>query len=169
MFQEYQCQIYDSKTKQLSHYKTQFGTSKHMGTKEISKLQTQSRNNDSILKKKYKSSHNNLINKIETKKTMKTRVKEITGMVTYEKSSEVITETENNESFKYKFLDFLGKMHNLLRGAGVTGDPALDDILNCLFLCYIEDPKREILICQTAPNHVIMELFKEKSRIMLNI
>lgn len=139
MFQEYQCQIYDSKTKQLSHYKTQFGTSKHMGTKEISKLQTQSRNNDSILKKKYKSSHNNLINKIETKKTTKTRVKETTGMVTYEKSSEVITETENNESFKYKFLDFLGKMHNLLRGAGVTGDPALDDILNCLFLCYIED------------------------------
>ena len=30
-------------------------------------------------------------------------------------------------------------MHNLLRGAGVTGDEALDDILNCLFLCYIED------------------------------
>ena len=54
MFQEYQCQIYDSKTKQLSHYKTQFGTSKHMGTKEISKLQTQSRNNDSILKKNIK-------------------------------------------------------------------------------------------------------------------
>ena len=79
---------------------------------------------------------------------MKLRIKEKSEMdskkhktnkLIYKKNDNIIQNTEINESFKHKFLDFLGQKHNLLRGAGVTGDQALDDILNCLFLCYIED------------------------------
>lgn len=62
-----------------------------------------------------------------------------TNKLIYKKNDIIIQNTEINESFKYKFLEFLGKMHNLLRGASVTGDEALDDILHCLCLCYLED------------------------------
>ena len=65
--------------------------------------------------------------------------KKKTNKLIFEKSATEIANTLNDENFKKKFLDFLNKMHNLLRGCAVTGDPALDDILNTLFLCYIED------------------------------
>ena len=65
--------------------------------------------------------------------------KKKTNKIIFEKSASEIANTINDENFKKKFLDFLNKMHNLLRGCAVTGDPALDDILNTLFLCYIED------------------------------
>jgi type I restriction enzyme S subunit len=65
--------------------------------------------------------------------------KKKTNKIIFEKSAIEIANTLNDENFKKKFLDFLNKMHNLLRGCAVTGDPALDDILNTLFLCYIED------------------------------
>jgi type I restriction enzyme S subunit len=65
--------------------------------------------------------------------------KKKTNKIIFEKSASEIANTLNDENFKKKFLDFLNKMHNLLRGCAVTGDPALDDILNTLFLCYIED------------------------------
>ena len=66
-------------------------------------------------------------------------LKRKTNLLIYENPENIINESQNTESFKYKFLDFLGKMHNLLRGASVTGDQALDDILHTLCLCYLED------------------------------
>ena len=65
--------------------------------------------------------------------------KKKTNKIIFEKSEDEIANSIINENFKQTFLDFLAKMHNLLRGCAVTGDPALDDILNTLFLCYIED------------------------------
>jgi len=65
--------------------------------------------------------------------------KKKTNKIIFEKSEDEIKNSLKSESFKKKFLDFLNEMHNLLRGCAVTGDPALDDILNTLFLCYIED------------------------------
>jgi hypothetical protein len=65
--------------------------------------------------------------------------KKKTNKVIFEKSAIEIANTITDEKFKKKFLDFLNEMHKLLRGCAVTGDPALDDILNTLFLCYIED------------------------------
>ena len=65
--------------------------------------------------------------------------KKKTNKIIYKKTEAEIANTLDNENFKYKFLEFLNKMHNLLRGCAVTGEPALDDILNTLFLCYIED------------------------------
>ena len=65
--------------------------------------------------------------------------KKKTNKLIFEKSAIEIENSITNESFKKKFLDFLNEMHNLLRGCAVTGDQALDDILNTLFLCYIED------------------------------
>ena len=148
MNSKYKCGICDSKPDQISHHKMHIETQKHKDKRTIFELELKQLTNED-LEQQYKT-HNieEIINKIETKKTIKLKIKEKTPMelkkhktntLIYEKPTNAITETKNNESFKYKFLDFLGKMHNLLRGAGVTGDEALDDILNCLFLCYIED------------------------------
>ena len=148
MPQKYTCDICKSNPDQLSHHKSHLATQKHKDKRSIFELQLKSMTNEK-LEEKYKTRNiEEIINKIETKKIIKLIVKNKTDMdfkkrrtntIIYEKSQDTITDTENSESFKYKFLVFLGKMHNLLRGAAVTGDQALDDILYCLFLCYIED------------------------------
>ena len=148
MVQKYKCGICDSKPDQLSHHKMHIDTQKHKDKHTIFELKLQSMTNEELVEKYETYNINEIINKIETKKIIKLKIKEKTEMdskkhktnkLIYKKNDIIIQNTEINESFKYKFLDFLGKMHNLLRGAGVTGDQALDDILNCLFLCYIED------------------------------
>ena len=45
----------------------------------------------------------------------------------------------NEEDFKNIFKLKLARWHNLLSGSGTTGDPALDDIINIIVLCYLED------------------------------
>lgn len=65
--------------------------------------------------------------------------KKKTDRIIYQKSNEDISITKKNEIFKKNFLEFLAKMHNLLRGCAVTGEQALDDILYCLLLCYLEN------------------------------
>ena len=64
--------------------------------------------------------------------------KKITNKIIYSRNINNELTTKNNEDFKKKFLNFLAKMHNLLRGCAVTGDHALDDILYCLLLCYLD-------------------------------
>jgi type I restriction enzyme, S subunit len=57
--------------------------------------------------------------------------------IVYERSSQEIEEIRKEEEFKSLFISKLNKWHNSLRGCSVTGDDALDDILYCLFLCYL--------------------------------
>ena len=149
MFQTYKCGICESKADQLSHHKSHLGTQKHKDKLTIFELNLQKMTNEDLNDTYNTNNINDIIKKIETKHIIKKKKEEIvtdmnskkhkTNTLIYEKLGNAIIETETNESFKYKFLDFLGKMHNLLRGVGVTGDQALDDILNCLFLCYIEN------------------------------
>jgi restriction endonuclease S subunit len=40
-------------------------------------------------------------------------------------------------TFKNDFKNKLKKWHNMLSGCGVTGDPAFDDIINILLICYL--------------------------------
>ena len=145
---KYKCGICESKPDQLSHHKMHIDTQKHKDKRTIFELKLQSMTNKALVENYKTHNINEIINKIETKKIITIKKKEKTEMdskkhktntLIFEKPPNAIIETETNESFKYKFLDFLGKMHNLLRGVGVTGDQALDDILNCLFLCYIEN------------------------------
>jgi len=59
--------------------------------------------------------------------------------IIFENTEEDKINIKNSESFKIEFLKFLNETHNLLRGAAVTGDKALDDILHSLCICYLED------------------------------
>ena len=57
--------------------------------------------------------------------------------IVYERTPQEIEEKRQEEGFKSLFISQLNKWHNLLRGCSVTGEDALDDILYCLFLCYL--------------------------------
>lgn len=142
--QEYNCDICNSTPDQLSHHKSHLKTQKHVMKRQLFKLQLESMSFEE-LKKEYDSTNiDDIINKMETKDSNEVisnefMKKSVTNKLIYKKSEDECLDTQNAESFKYKFINFLGKMHNLLRGASVTGDNALDDILYCLFLCYLED------------------------------
>lgn len=152
-FQQYTCAICGSKPDQLSHHKMHLKTQKHADKRAIKELKLQQMSVEEREEKHGTSNIAEIIKKMETKKikTKKPKLEVVddetnffkkiikTNILVYENSQEIITKTQNSESFKYKFLEFLGKMHNLLRGASVTGDHALDDILHCLCLCYLED------------------------------
>lgn len=150
MSQTYKCRICGSKPDQLSHHKMHLHTQKHKDKRTIFELKLQSMTNEELVEKYKTYNIDEIINDCETIKIYKIKknIKEKTEMdskkhktnkLIYKKNDIIIQNTEINESFKYKFLEFLGKMHNLLRGASVTGDEALDDILHCLCLCYLED------------------------------
>ena len=142
--QEYNCDICNSTPDQLSHHKSHLKTQKHIMKRQLFKLQLEAMSFEE-LKKEYDSTNiDDIINKMETKDSNEVisnefMKKSVTNKLIYKKSEDECLDTQNAESFKYKFINFLGKMHNLLRGASVTGDNALDDILYCLFLCYLED------------------------------
>ena len=142
--QEYNCDICNSTPDQLSHHKSHLKTQKHVMKRQLFKLQLEAMSFEE-LKKEYDSTNiDDIINKMETKDSNEVisnefMKKSVTNKLIYKKSEDECLDTQNAESFKYKFINFLGKMHNLLRGASVTGDNALDDILYCLFLCYLED------------------------------
>ena len=124
MPQNYKCGICESKPDQLSHHKMHIDTQKHKDKRTIFELKLKQLSTED-LEKEYKThSIQDIVNKFETKKIMKFKIKEKTEMeskkyktntLIFEKSINDITETETNESFKYKFLEFLG-----LDRAGLT-------------------------------------------------
>ena len=58
-------------------------------------------------------------------------------IIIYERSPQEIEDKRQDEEFKSLFMGQLNTWHNSLRGCSVTGEDALDDILYCLFLCYL--------------------------------
>ena len=57
--------------------------------------------------------------------------------VVYKLSEKEIDDKKKEEEYKNLFMNKLSIWHNLLRGCSVTGEEALDDILYCLFICYL--------------------------------
>ncbi len=60
-----------------------------------------------------------------------------TDKVVYKLSEKEINDKKEEEEYKKLFMNKLSIWHNLLRGCSVTGEDALDDILYCLFICYL--------------------------------
>lgn len=61
------------------------------------------------------------------------------GKIIFSLSDEKKQENKEEADFKNIFKLMLKKWHDLLSGAGTTGDPALDDIMNIMMLCYLQD------------------------------
>ena len=152
----YRCNICNMESKQKSHHKKHKKTQKHADKCAIFKLELEKLSKEelndkynetdiiNILRKEMNhklkpvSPKNNIIQPEEgASKEPSLTKKRKTNKLIYEKSKESITETEEEENFKAVFLNFFGKMHNLLRGASVTGINALNDILYVLLYCYV--------------------------------
>lgn len=101
MSQKYKCGICDSKPDQLSHHKTHIDTQKHKDKRTIFELRLQSMTNEALVEKYKTYNINDIINKIETKKIMKLRIKR--KMI-----------ISNKEALKDKIHD----IHNYLRNNG---------------------------------------------------
>lgn len=146
MTKTFNCKICGFNSNQNSHHKAHLSSQKHKDKCTVFKLTIQKltkeelidRYNTEDIQKIIK--HNETFEKIELKNKIDMSLKKRkTNTIIYKNSNNNIKSIKDNEDFKNNFLDFLGKMHNLLRGVSVTGDDALDDILHSLFLCYLED------------------------------
>lgn len=140
---KYICQICEVVSEQKSHHDSHLKRAKHKQAVKIFTLELEKLNVDERIEKYGKPDISAIVKEcstvIEKPKEVAFEKKTKTNTIIYENSEETISKSNSSESFKHKFLEFLGKMHNLLRGASVTGDQALDDILHSLCLCYLED------------------------------
>tara|TARA_R110002074_G_scaffold411_14_gene2031 strand:+ start:3057 stop:5732 length:2676 start_codon:yes stop_codon:yes gene_type:complete len=139
----YKCLICNNEqTDQKSHHTKHINTKKHKTEKRVRELELNNMTPEERNEKYGKDDVNVILASMETfviEKTEETIKLTKTNTIIYEKTTDEINATFQNESFKQKFLAFLNRQHNLLRGASVTGDEALDDILYCLLFCYLQD------------------------------
>ena len=128
---------------QKSHHTKHISTKKHTDAKRILEYELKNMTSEERMEKHGKTDVDAIVASMETVVKQHEIVEQPklnkTNTIVYEKTIDEINATFQNESFKQKFLAFLNRQHNLLRGASVTGDEALDDILYCLLFCYLQD------------------------------
>jgi type I restriction-modification system DNA methylase subunit len=144
MVQKYKCGICDSKPDQLSHHKMHINTQKHKDKRTIFELKLQSMTNEALVEKYKTYNINDIINKIETKKIMKLRIKEKTEMDSKKTiSGNTIWNLEINQdlnpnyaSIKSKLDSVIKRCHDLLYGKGgsIVGTKAQNDSMKILCL-----------------------------------
>jgi type I restriction enzyme S subunit len=129
---------------QKSHHDTHLKSENHKNKSEIFKLKLDKRLK--FKKKKIKkygycevSKILDMMSGIEPKYELKLQKK--SNKVIYELTKDELDENKEYDEFKSKFKNKLKGWHNLLSGAGVTGDPALDDIIHIIMLCYLDKNK----------------------------
>lgn len=139
----YLCQICQQESEQKSHHTSHLKRAKHKQAVKIFTLELEKLSNEERTEKYGKSDIAEIVKDCSTviiksnETTFEKKTK--TNTLIYQNSEEQISQSTSNETFKNAFLTFLGQMHNLLRGASVTGDDALDDILYILCICYLEN------------------------------
>ena len=144
MPQQYKCGICDSKPDQLSHHKMHIDTQKHKDKKAILELQLKSMTNESLVEKYKTFNINDIIDKIETKKSIKFSIKEKTEMNSKKTisgntiwNSEINQDSNSNyAAIKSKLDSIIKQCHNLLYGKGgsIVGTKAQNDIMRILCL-----------------------------------
>ena len=144
-FTEYSCGICENiKWDQKSHLTSHKQTKTHKDQIKILKLELEKLTPEERQTKYGETDIKNIIkNMVELVRTNRpplpkpfTRYKR-SHRIVYERCPQEIEEKRQDEEFKSLFMNQLNKWHNLLRGCSVTGEDALDDILYCLFLCYL--------------------------------
>lgn len=140
----YNCAICGTEPdEQKSHHTKHLKTKKHKDAKRILELELEKMAPEEIMEKYGKTDIAAIVASMETVIQEPEIVEQPkltkTNKIVYEKTIDEINTTSQNETFKQKFLAFLNRQHNLLRGVSVTGDDALDDILYCLLFCYLQD------------------------------
>jgi len=140
--EKYNCQLCDKKSNQKSHHETHIKSEHHKDKVEILRLKL---DNNSIKKLKTKYGYSELSKIVEMmsgmESTYKLKLQKKSNKVVYKLTKDELDQNKEYEEFKNKFKNKLKSWHNLLSGSGVTGDPALDDIIHIIMLCYLEEKK----------------------------
>ena len=135
----FQCQICNKKSKQKSHHNTHLNSEHHKDKIEIFKLKLKNKPEKYLLENY---GYNNIdkicimMSGFKPKYDLKLQRK--TNKLIYKFSEKELIENSKYENFKNIFKSKLKIWHNKLSGVGVTGDPALDDIINIIMLCYLD-------------------------------
>ena len=137
---KYKCNICNKVSKQKSHHDSHLISESHKDKCKIFILELEKKSGDELLET-YKSDNRNIIIKrmcgIEIPyKLIKQRKSEIIHAKLTEEDK---LQNKGESEFKNIFRSKLKLWHDLLSGAGTTGDPALDDIINIMMICYLQD------------------------------
>jgi restriction endonuclease S subunit/type I restriction-modification system DNA methylase subunit len=169
----YECLICKTKPEQKSYNKTHLKSDKHKKKTEVFKLKLEKKTNnelikeyrtldiDKIIKKRSKYKVERLIKNIDEKEYK--LIKQLrSGKIYFELSKEDKQSKNEERQFKNEFKNKLKKWHNILSGAGITGDSALDDIINILVICYLENKisktgKFDLLNLKKYPTDIIYD------------
>lgn len=141
-YTKYKCEITGKTFDQKSHI------DKHLKSKTFKqqakiKILELEKIKKSKLKKKYGTSKiDQIIEKIKCVK-IKLNTYELVkqkkiGTIYYQLNKKQKKMKTLEKNFKNEFKNKLKRWHNMLSGCGVTGDPAFDDIINILIICYLE-------------------------------
>lgn len=147
MQQVYKCMICDNTSEQKGHHNAHLKTEKHDQKKTILKLKLEKLSQEELIKEYSSDDIMIILKNLETHKMTKILnfiKKDKTNIIIKKKSENQVLNNIQDKNFKDLFINFLGQMHNLLRGSAVTGDQALDDILYALFLCYLDKNKNNM-------------------------
>jgi type I restriction-modification system DNA methylase subunit len=148
MNSKYKCGICDSKPDQISHHKMHIETQKHKDKRSIFELKLQTMSNEELEEKYATYNIEEIINKIETKKTIKFKIKEKTTMESKKTiSGDILWTLENNQdlnpnyaSIKSKLDSIIKQCHNLLYSrVSIVGTKAQNDIMRLLCLKILKD------------------------------
>lgn len=168
VFKKYNCQICGKVSSQKSHHDAHLNSDHHKTKLEAFKLKLEKENN---LKEKYGYSDISkildMMSGIEPKYELNLKSK--SNKVIFELNQKEIKENKQCDEFKIKFKNKLKTWHNLLSGAGVTGDPALDDIIHCLMLCYLDKNKEKFNLLDREHYMELSDKNFEKQSSLLNI
>ena len=133
------CQICKKESKQKSHHDTHLDSEHHKTKMELFRLKLDKYSSKKLVKHfdiDDKDKIMLIMSGVEPKYELKLQRK--SGKVIYEFTKKELEDNKKYEDFKSKFRSKLKSWHNKLSGAGVTGDPALDDIINIIMLCYLD-------------------------------
>jgi restriction endonuclease S subunit len=133
------CQICKKESKQKSHHDTHLDSEHHKTKMELFRLKLDKYSSKKLVKHfdiDDKDKIMLIMSGIEPKYELKLQRK--SDKVIYEFTKKELEDNKKYEDFKSKFRSKLKSWHNKLSGAGVTGDPALDDIINIIMLCYLD-------------------------------
>jgi restriction endonuclease S subunit len=137
----YECRICSKKSEQKGHHELHLMSEGHSIKRELLQLKLQTKTRIELLKGYNTDNIDKILVRLENSyfigyEFQKQRRSQLPPV--YELTSEEIQEQAQEIDFKDKFTNFLGKQHNLLRGAAVTGDDAFDDILYILMYCFLQ-------------------------------
>ena len=139
-YTQYFCEITGKSFEQKSHIDKHLKTKTFKQQLKIKKLELEKLSKDELKNEYGTSNIKTILDKmscIKIKNEYELIKQNKDGSIYYQLEEEDKENKQIESAFKNNFKNKLKKWHNMLSGCGVTGDPAFDDIINILLICYL--------------------------------